>query len=88
LTIAEVVLPGSTAAVGRRDKIPGLAEQQSMRLPFEGIELQCECRQRQFQMGPFFGARVISIIQGRSSIHGKSWIHGKSCMRFDAGIVD
>jgi hypothetical protein len=73
LTANQVVLPRSTAAVGRWDRIPELADrrQQSMRPHFEGIEMQSECRQRQFQMLQFLVARVVAVIPG------KAWFPGK-----------
>ena len=37
-----------------------------MRPHLERIELQRECRQRQFQMTKFFDARVRSVIHGTS----------------------
>jgi len=43
-----------------------------MRPHFEGIELQCECCQRQFQMLQFPGARVVAVIPG------KVWFPGKA----------
>jgi hypothetical protein len=88
LTANQVVLSRSTAAVGRWDRIPGLAgrQQQSMRPHFEGIELQCECRQRQFQMLQFLGARVVAVIPGKVWFPGKAWLHGKSCMRIEEAL--
>jgi hypothetical protein len=80
LTGNQVVLPRSTAAVGRWDRIPGLADpkQQSMCPHFEGIELQCECRQRQLQMAQFLGARIVAVVPGKAWFPGKARIHGKA----------
>ena len=51
-----------------------------MRSHLEGIELQRECRERQFQKLQFFGARVLSVFH--------SVFHGMSCARFGASIAD
>jgi len=78
LTANPVILPRPARFIRRRIVISRLAdgEEHVMRSHLEGIELQCECRERQFQMVQFFGARVPSVF------------HGMSCTRFAASVVD
>ena len=47
-------------------------EQNFMCPQLEGIELQRECGQRQFQMAEFFSAPFVAQFHG-SSCSGKSW---------------
>jgi hypothetical protein len=66
LTANHFVLSRTAAAIGPRDRLPGLADHEKsfMRLHFESIEVQDERRHRQPQIIQFFDPGVVPVLHG------------------------